>query len=72
MLWRVLAIAAGIVLIAVGIVGLVLPLLPGWIFIASGIILVWPKTRLAAWLKRLPARAKGWLRRKGYLPRKRR
>ena len=65
---RVLAITAGIILIAVGIAGLILPLLPGWPFIAAGIILLWPKTRLAIWLKHLPARIREWFRKRRGLP----
>jgi len=68
MIRRALAVTAGIVLIAVGIAGLILPLLPGWPFIAAGIILLWPKTRLAIWLKHLPARIREWLRQRRVLP----
>ena len=66
---RVLAITAGIILIAAGVVGLILPLLPGWPFIAAGIILLWPKTRLAIWLKHLPARIREWFRKRKDLQR---
>ena len=65
---RMLAITAGIILIAVGIAGLILPLLPGWPFIAAGIILLWPKTRMATWLKHLPARIREWFRKRRGLP----
>lgn|GEM_PF-3489693 len=65
---RVLAVTAGIVLIAVGIMGLILPLLPGWPFIVAGIILLWPKTRLAIWLKHLSARIREWFRKRRCLP----
>lgn len=61
---RVLAVIAGMILILVGIMGVVLPFLPGWVLIGSGIILVWPKSRLAAWLKHLPLRLKEWYARK--------
>ena len=63
-IYRVLRITAGIVLITIGVVGLVLPLLPGWAFIAAGIVLLWPKTRLAIWLTHLPERIKEWFRKR--------
>jgi hypothetical protein len=65
---HVLRVTVGIVLLAVGIVGLMLPVLPGWPFIASGIILVWPKTRLATWLLHVPARIREWFRKRGGPP----
>ena len=59
-----LRIGAGIALIALGIVGLILPLLPGWPFIASGIVLLWPKSQLAVWITRQFARIREWIRAK--------
>lgn len=67
-IYRALRVTAGIVLIVVGIAGLVLPLLPGSPFIASGIILLWPKSRLATWLLHLPARIREWFRKRSGLP----
>lgn len=59
-----LRIAAGLVLFAIGIVGLLLPIMPGWPFIVSAILLIWPDARLAIWIKHLPARAREWYRRR--------
>ena len=53
---RVLLIAAGIALIAAGVLGLVLPIVPGWVLILVGILLLGPKTRVALWLKRICAK----------------
>jgi len=61
---RVVRIAVGIALIAVGVLGLVLPLLPGWPFLVTGFILLWPKIRLARWLVRVFGRIKEWRRRR--------
>ena len=61
---RILRTAAGIVLIGVGIVGFILPVLPGWPFVVSGLILIWPQSRLAIWLRRLPERIKEWSRKR--------
>ena len=55
---RVLRIAAGIALILAGVLGLVVPILPGWILILLGIVLLGPKTRLAKWLARTFKRLK--------------
>jgi uncharacterized membrane protein YbaN (DUF454 family) len=60
----ILRIVVGIALIVIGLTGIIVPLLPGWPFIASGVILLWPKSRLAMWLKRLSARLKEWFHKK--------
>jgi uncharacterized protein len=59
LLWRILRLTAGWSLIAVGIVGLFLPILQGLLFIASGLAILssesrWAKVlldRLSAWRK---------------------
>ena len=52
---KVLRIAAGIGLILIGIVGLILPVMPGWIFIIPGLVILGeyfpPARRLVDWLK---------------------
>lgn len=52
---KVLRIAAGIGLILVGIVGLILPIMPGWVFIIPGLVILGdyfpPAKRLVDWLK---------------------
>ena len=35
-----LKIAAGLVLIAIGLIGLVVPIMPGWVIIISGLIIL--------------------------------
>jgi len=44
-------IALGVVLVLVGILGLVLPIMPGWIFLIPGLALVTSGTRLGEWLR---------------------
>jgi len=46
-----LRIALGAVLVLVGILGLVLPIMPGWIFIFPGLALLMPGTRAGHWLR---------------------
>jgi len=37
---------AGWILIAIGVAGLILPVLPGWLFLAAGALLLAPHVRL--------------------------
>jgi len=53
-------IIAGVLLILVGIVGLMLPVMPGWIFIFPGIYLLGPDTRPARFLRRQFRRLRAW------------
>lgn len=48
---RIIRIASGIGLIIVGLVGIVVPVLPGWTPLAFGIVLLMPRSRLAKWLR---------------------
>lgn len=41
-MFRILRIALGVVLIPIGIAGLILPILPGWIFLVIGVTLIAP------------------------------
>jgi hypothetical protein len=50
---RELRIGTGIVLILVGLVGILVPVLPGWTPLAFGILLLAPKTRFSRWLRKL-------------------
>jgi hypothetical protein len=50
---RELRIATGIFLILFGIVGIVVPVLPGWTPLGLGILLLAPKTRLSRWIRGL-------------------
>ena len=52
---RILRMATGIGLILFGLVGIVVPVLPGWTPIALGVVILAPKTRFSRWLR-------GWLR----------
>jgi uncharacterized membrane protein YbaN (DUF454 family) len=63
-----LRLVAGVLLILVGVLGLALPILPGWAFIALGIVVLAPNSRIAKWLKRAGARLKTWTRRDSQLP----
>lgn len=51
----VIKVGAGIGLILIGIVGLILPIMPGWVFIVPGLILIGeyfpPAQRLVDWGK---------------------
>lgn len=52
---KILKIASGIGLILIGIVGLILPVMPGWVFIVPGLIILaeyfHPIRRLVDWAK---------------------
>jgi hypothetical protein len=52
---KILRISAGVGLILIGIVGLILPVMPGWIFIIPGLVILaeYSKSarRLLDWLK---------------------
>lgn len=50
---RELRIATGLFLILFGIVGIVVPVLPGWTPLGLGILLLAPKTRLSRWIRGL-------------------
>ena len=62
MLKRGLRVTGGMVLIVLGLLGLVLPIIPGWVFLIPGLILLsrefhWAR-RLLEWLKhRLPQKS---------------
>jgi hypothetical protein len=57
---RIAQLAAGVLLILAGVVGVALPILPGWALIALGIVVLAPNSRIAKWLKRAFARVRGW------------
>jgi uncharacterized protein len=57
LLWRILRLTAGWSLIAVGIVGLFLPILQGILFIASGLAVLSTESR---WAKQLLDRLSAW------------
>lgn len=40
MFWVWLRLAAGIVLTVIGVLGLLLPVLPGWVFLLPGLVLL--------------------------------
>jgi uncharacterized membrane protein YbaN (DUF454 family) len=53
---RILRLATGIGLVLLGIVGLILPIMPGWIFLIPGLIILSdffpPLKRVLEWAKR--------------------
>lgn len=55
---RLLEAAAGILLILAGVLGLAIPILPGWGLIGVGIVLLAPRSRLGRWLKWVARRLK--------------
>jgi len=52
---KVLRIASGIGFVTLGIVGLIVPVMPGWIFLIPGLVILGeyfpPARRLVDWLK---------------------
>lgn len=59
---RVVRVAVGVALLAVGVLGLVLPLLPGWPFLLTGCILLWPRSRVAKRSVRAFGKVREWYR----------
>jgi uncharacterized membrane protein YbaN (DUF454 family) len=53
-----LRVVLGILLLVVGLAGLILPVLPGWPFIAAAVVLLGPRTRLARHIVDLSKRLK--------------
>ena len=53
---KIFKIVSGIVLILIGIVGLILPIMPGWVFIIPGLVILGeyfaPARRLLEWARR--------------------
>lgn len=54
--WRaIIRIASGIGLVIIGIIGLILPIMPGWIFVIPGLVMLAdyfpPVKRLVDWAK---------------------
>jgi hypothetical protein len=52
---KVLRLAGGLVLVLIGIAGVILPIMPGWVFLIPGLIILAdyfpPIRRLVAWAK---------------------
>jgi uncharacterized membrane protein YbaN (DUF454 family) len=59
---RILRLAIGIGLVILGIIGLILPVMPGWIFLIPGLIILSdffpPLKRVLEWAKRKALEAK--------------
>ncbi len=54
---RALRITGGVLLLCLGVLGLFLPILQGWLFLGMGLLLLFPKDtrmgkRIRAWLKK--------------------
>jgi len=49
---RTIRIVSGIAMLLLSIVGFLLPIMPGWPFLLAGVILLWPQSRLATWVKK--------------------
>ena len=59
---KILRIAGGITLVLIGLVGLIMPIMPGWIFVIPGLVILSdhfpPVKRLLDWAKaRLESRS---------------
>ncbi len=50
---REIRIGTGLVLIGVGLVGILVPVLPGWTPLIFGILMLAPKTRFSRWVREL-------------------
>jgi hypothetical protein len=57
-------------LLIVGIIGLIAPIMPGWVFIFLAIFVLGPRTKAARWLKRRLAVVRRYFRKRGLLRRK--
>jgi hypothetical protein len=53
-----ITVVGGIALITAGVMGLVLPLIPGWVLIGAGIVMLWPRSWLAGRIRRIAVRIK--------------
>lgn len=56
---QVLRLFGGMVLLLIGIISLLLPLLPGWVLIFGGVLLLFPESG-----KKIVARVKEWLKKR--------
>ncbi len=56
MIRAIFRIAGGLVLVLVGIIGIIMPIMPGWIFLIPGLVILGdyfpPIRRLVEWAKR--------------------
>jgi len=59
--------ASGFILVIVGIIGLILPIMPGWIFVIPGLIILSdyfpPLKRFLAWLRTKMPDLEAWQKR---------
>lgn len=58
---RAIRISLGVTLILLGVAGLVLPFLQGFLLISAGILLLAPDSRVGRWLIRQLRRAMAWI-----------
>jgi uncharacterized protein YqgC (DUF456 family) len=60
----IIRIGSGILLILIGLVGLLMPIMPGWLFIIPGLVILaeyfHPIRRLVDWAKRVAIRSGAW------------
>ncbi|MFO8013965.1 MAG: hypothetical protein R6X20_11760 [Phycisphaerae bacterium] len=67
-LWQVVKtpfrLTAGALLTLLGLLGLLLPILPGWIFIFPGLALLLPGTRAGHWLREKTERVRAEVNRR--------
>jgi uncharacterized membrane protein YbaN (DUF454 family) len=61
---KILRLFSGISLVIVGIIGLILPIMPGWVFLIPGLVILAdyfpPVQRLVEWAKRMARRHSKW------------
>ena len=60
---RPVRLIVGAVVLAVGLLGLLLPILPGWVFIGVGLVIIAPRSRAAHWVRGQLARLRCYTRR---------
>jgi uncharacterized membrane protein YbaN (DUF454 family) len=58
---HVLRVALGVFLVILGIVGIILPFLPGWLFLAAGVVILAPGSRIGKWIRRNVLRMRKWV-----------
>ena len=61
---RIVRLIVGITLVLLGILGLILPIMPGWVFLIPGLVILGdyfpPIQRLIVWAKARAAKAGFW------------
>jgi len=57
-LWKITRYIGGIILIAIGLSGIILPILPGWIFIIFGLTIILGKKEIKKYWEKIKKKIK--------------